>query len=58
MMYISTDYVFDGQGTRPWSRMTRHPLNVYGQSNVRESLQLEGAGREILYRPHRLEYSA
>ena len=33
MMYISTDYVFDVQGTRPWEpEDERHPLNMYGLS--------------------------
>ncbi len=33
LMYISTDYVFDGQGTRPWEPDdARDPINVYGQS--------------------------
>ena len=33
MMYISTDYVFDGEGTRPWEPDDeRDPLNVYAVS--------------------------
>ena len=36
MMYISTDYVFDGQGTRPWQPDDKcyAPLIVYGQSKL------------------------
>ena len=34
MLYLSTDYVFDGQGTRPWEPddPVVKPLNVYGQT--------------------------
>lgn len=39
MMYISTDYVFDGQGTRPWEPDDeRNPINVYGDSKYRGEL--------------------
>ena len=36
MIYISTDYVFDGKGERPWEPEDRcyAPLNVYGQSKL------------------------
>ena len=33
MLYLSTDYVFNGNGTRPWEPDDpREPLNVYGES--------------------------
>ena len=40
MMYISTDYVFDGQGTEPWQPdcMDYAPLNVYGKSKLEGEL--------------------
>lgn len=40
MTYISTDYVFDGQGTKPWKPDCRdyRPLNVYGQTKLEGEL--------------------
>lgn len=42
MMYISTDYVFDGQGERPWEPDDpRDPMNVYGQTKYEGELAVE-----------------
>ncbi|MDD4371492.1 MAG: dTDP-4-dehydrorhamnose reductase [Anaerostipes sp.] len=42
MMYISTDYVFDGQGSRPWKPDDkRAPLNIYGQTKYEGELAIE-----------------
>ena len=40
MTYISTDYVFDGQGTEPWKPDCKDykPLNVYGQTKLEGEL--------------------
>lgn len=40
IMYISTDYVFNGQGTQPWQPDCRDyaPLNVYGQTKLEGEL--------------------
>ena len=36
MVYLSTDYVFDGMGTEPWQPdcKTYKPLNVYGETKL------------------------
>ncbi len=36
LLYLSTDYVFDGQGERPWQPDDKNyaPLNNYGQSKL------------------------
>ena len=44
MMYLSTDYVFDGQGTEPWQPDCKEykPLNVYGQTKLEGELAVSG----------------
>ncbi len=44
MMYISTDYVFNGQGTEPWAPDCKDyaPLNVYGESKLEGEKAVSG----------------
>lgn len=44
LMYISTDYVFNGQGTEPWQPDCKdyQPLNVYGQTKLEGELAVSG----------------
>ena len=44
MVYISTDYVFDGQGSEPWQPDCKDykPLNVYGQTKLEGELAVAG----------------
>lgn len=42
MIYISTDYVFDGQGTKPWEpEDQRGPQSVYGKTKYEGELAVE-----------------
>ena len=51
MMYISTDYVFNGQGERPWEPDDdREPLNVYGQTKYEGELAVEALEKYFIVR--------
>lgn len=51
VMYFSTDYVFNGQGTEPWMEYgNREPLNVYGQTKYEGELAVEKYKKHFIIR--------
>ena len=51
VMFFSTDYVFNGQGTTPWNEYDeRHPLNVYGQTKYEGELAVEAYPKHFIIR--------
>lgn len=42
LLFLSTDYVFDGLGEEPWKTQDeRNPLNVYGQSKAEAEIAIQ-----------------
>lgn len=52
LVHYSTDYVFDGSGTRPWLETdTPAPLNVYGQTKLEGEQAIQaGCSRHLILR--------
>lgn len=51
LLYLSTDYVFDGEGTEPWKPDdSRSPLNVYGKTKYEGELAVEGYDKHFIVR--------
>lgn len=51
MMYFSTDYVFDGEGDKPYAEYDkRMPLNVYGQTKYEGELEVEKLKKYFIIR--------
>ncbi len=52
LVHVSTDYVFDGSGDRPWCEDDKtNPLNVYGKSKAEgEQTALDAGGDVLIFR--------
>lgn len=49
LIHYSTDYVFDGSGTRPWTETdTPAPLSVYGRTKWEGERLIQGSGAQHL----------
>lgn len=51
LLYLSTDYVFNGNGTEPWKPYDeRSPLNVYGKTKYEGELAVEKYEKHFIVR--------
>ncbi len=49
LIHYSTDYVFDGSGTAPWTENApTHPLNIYGKSKLAGEQSIQNSGCQHL----------
>jgi dTDP-4-dehydrorhamnose reductase len=56
IIYVSTDYVFDGRASRPWRESDRpHPVNVYGATKAAgEAAIVASNTRHVILRTSRI----
>lgn len=51
IMYFSTDYVFNGEGEKPWGEYDkREPLNIYGVTKYEGELAVEAYPKHFILR--------
>lgn len=51
LVHYSTDYVFDGSGSQPWSETnTTGPLSIYGKTKLEGEQQVATCGKHLIFR--------